>query len=247
MPVYYDEILCMEDVPQDIWFISSVGKIKTLGKMGNRKDMNEALERTRRSVTNKMALAYLVQIEADILGIEGEVESAKQLFERCIGTFRHFHHPLFLSIAYNNYAIVMFNDEKYKDAEKLWKQAKRSALEAGSKYQEAIVLTNLASIMRQQNRFTTARKYLERAQKTHSSMNNLEKLSDVEFNFSLLYMEEGDLESSKAMFNRSMFTTFPFLSEAQRKERLNVLTREAEKLKYTPIKNGQNYSFVYND
>jgi tetratricopeptide (TPR) repeat protein len=241
----YNEILKMPDIPPDVWFITCVGKIKTLANMGKRKEMNQVLEETRYLINNKMAIAYLNQIQADILGIEGDFKNAKCLFNKCIGTFRHYNHPLFLSIAYNNYGILMFNREKYSEAEKLWKQAKRYALEGESSYQDAIVQTNLSSIERLKGDLKKAKKHLVNARKIYKDLNNLENISDLEFNISLIHLSEENMDQAIELFNRSMFETFPFLSDIRREERLNVFTREAKKYKYTPSWNGSKYDLIY--
>jgi len=241
----YNSIIENKGLPQDIWFLACIGKIRTLGKMGNMNEMEKTLEKTRSKITNKMVNAYLLQLEADFLGIDGRVERSKQLFESCIGTFRHYNNPLFLSIAYNNFGILMFNEENYSEAERLWKQARKFARNAKSEYQEAIVLTNLASIMRRRGNINKSIQYLENAKKIYSMSKNLEKLADVEFNFALVYLQEKQFDIAMDFFNRSMLDTFPFLSENMRTERLSVLSREAEKIKYTPQKNGTNYKLVY--
>lgn len=242
----YNNVLTMSHLPQDIWFIAVVGKIKTLAKLERGEEMEKVLYETRRAIDNKMALAYLNQIEADILEIAGDLEGAGSLFEKCIGTFRYFNHPIFLSIAYINYGILMFNEERYDDAERLWKQAKRFAMEGGSDYLHAIALTNLASIMRRKGEVKKARKNLEEARKTHSKMKNLEKLSDIEFNVSLLHLSEGEFDSAIEILNRSLLSTYPFLTGDQKNERISVFTRESKKFKYTPKWNGSKFDLIYN-
>ena len=241
----YNDILKIKDLPQDIWFISSVGKIKTLSKMGRREETYSALEETRSNTNNRMALAYLNQIEADISGMEEDFENTKLLFEKCIGTFRHYNHPIFLSIAHNNYGILMFNQENYQEAEKMWKKARRYALQGGSDYLYAVSQTNLASIMRINGDMTRAKKYLENARKAYETLNLLEKISDVDFNISLIHLSEGEFQEAIDIFNESLFYKFPFLSQKQKEERLRVFERESKKYKYTPHFNGKIFNLIY--
>ncbi|MGA1872492.1 MAG: hypothetical protein ACMUHY_02375 [Thermoplasmatota archaeon] len=241
----YDSILRKPNLPQDLWFIANIGRIKTFGRMGKRDKWQKVLEDTRKATTNKIAHGFLNQIEADLLGILGEYDEANLLFEKAIGTFRFYNNPVFLSIAFNNYGILMFNREIYEEAERLWKKAKKYASQSGSMYIEANIITNLASIMRVKGDLKKAKKYLKNVEKTYESLNNLESLSVVEYNMALILLAEGEIEKAMALFNRSCFVTFPLLSEAHREERFIVFKREAEKLKYTPLRKGPKYDLIY--
>ncbi len=241
----YNSLVTMSDIPEDIWFMANIGIIKTNGRLGRRQEWEKVLNETREATKSSMAHGYLNQIEADLLGTAGELERAMALFERCIGTFRHYNYPIFLSIAYNNYGILMFNREMYDDAEKLWKKAKRNASQGGSSHMEAIALTNLASIMRSKGEISKAKRYLDRARKTYLSLNNFESLSALEYNVSLILLAEKEFEKSIEMFNRSMFKTYPLLSNDRREERLSFFRMEAEKFKYTPQEKGAKYDLVY--
>jgi tetratricopeptide (TPR) repeat protein len=242
----YQNILEMENLSQDIWFIATVGRIKTLPKMGRYDEMNIVLEDTRKSITNKMALAYLNQIEADILEMEGETERARVLFERSIGTFRHFNHPVFLSIAYNNYGILMFNSDRYDEAEKLWRKSRRCALEGNCEHMALTALGNLASIMRLKGDFQRAQDYLDEASSSYEKMNNLEMLAGIEYNRALLTLSMNEFDRSIELFNRSLFEIYPLVSDLTREERLEAYTKEAKKYKYTPSWNGSFFNLTYN-
>ncbi|MGA1866027.1 MAG: hypothetical protein ACMUFK_01005 [Thermoplasmatota archaeon] len=241
----YDSVILTPGLPQELWFVASIGRIRTLGKMGLRSEWEKSLEQTRRTTENRIVHAFLNQMEADILGIIGDYERAKALFEKAIGTFRYYKYLIFLSIAYSNYGILMFNREMYDEAESYWKKAKRYASRCNSRYTEANATTNLASIMRIKGDLAGARRCLENARRTYMSLNNLESISVVEYNVSLILLAEGDMDRAIDLFNRSCFTTFPLLSEFHREERFVVFKREAEKHKYTPLRRGPKYDLVY--
>ncbi|MBN1539334.1 MAG: tetratricopeptide repeat protein [Candidatus Thermoplasmatota archaeon] len=241
----YDSVIRKPGLPQELWFVANIGRVRTLGKMGLREEWEKALEETRRTTENRIVHAFLNQMEADLLGIVGDHERAKELFEKAIGTFRYYRYQIFLSIAYNNYGILMFNMEMYDEAERYWKKAKRFASRCKSRYNEANATTNLASIMRIKGDLEGARRFLENAKKTYLFLNNLESISVLEYNVSLIHLAEGDLDLAIDLFNRSCFITFPLLSEYHREERFLVFKREAEKHKYTPLRRGPKYDLVY--
>ncbi|MBN1389344.1 MAG: tetratricopeptide repeat protein [Candidatus Thermoplasmatota archaeon] len=241
----YNSIIQKPGLPQDLWFIASIGRIKTYGRMGLKEEWEKAFDETRKVTDNRIVHGFLNQMEADLLGITGEHERAKVLFEKAIGTFRYYKYPVFLTIAYNNYGILMFNKEMYSEAERMWLKAKRYAFQSNSRYMWANVATNLASIMRIKGDLVRARKYLENVKMIYNILNTPESLSVVEYNISLIYLSEGKMDKAISLFNRSCFTTFPLLSEFHREERFQVFKREAERHKYTPLRRGPKYDLVY--
>ncbi|MGA1792525.1 MAG: tetratricopeptide repeat protein [Thermoplasmatota archaeon] len=241
----YRTILQKPNLPQELWFIGILGLVKTYGRLGRRNEWEKALEETRRQTDNKIIHGYLNQIEADLLATIGDYDRAKILFEKAIGTFRHYNLPLFLSITYNNYGILMFNREMYDEAERIWKKGKRYGSESGNRFSTVPTDINLASIIRIKGDLEKARKYLEDAKDLCISQNNIEMLSSVEYNISLIMISEGNFEEAIELFNRSCFDTYPLLSEDYREERLAVFKREVEKYKYTPLRRGPKYDLVY--
>ncbi|MGA1820230.1 MAG: hypothetical protein ACMUHU_04390 [Thermoplasmatota archaeon] len=241
----YQSVLQKPDLPQELWFIASIGRIKTYVRMGLREEWEKALDETRRLTDNKIVHGYLNQVEADMLGVLGDHEKARTLFEKAIGTFLHYHYPIFLSITYNNYGVLMFNMEMYDDAEKLWKKGKRYASECGNKYTEVSITINLASITRLKGDLKKARQYLENIKGECLSLNSLEMLSSVEYNLSLIELSEKNFREAIELFNKSCFETYPLLSEVLIEERYVVFKREAEKHKYTPLRRGPKYDLAY--
>jgi len=90
-----------------------------------------------------------------------------------------------------------------------------------------------------------ARKNLEKVRKICERTNNLEKLSDVEYNISLLYLSKGDLKSAIETFNKSILHTYPFLSKDMIKERVSFFKRESEKHKYPLQWDGSKFKLTY--
>ncbi|MFO8052000.1 MAG: tetratricopeptide repeat protein [Thermoplasmatota archaeon] len=240
----FEAVLSLRNVPQDIWFIANVGKIKALEGLDDEEGIEELFKQLRNTLTNKIGLAYLNQLEGDILSTRGEYDRSKKLFEKSIMTFHHYYYTQFLAVSYNNYGVLYFNMEDYDEAERMWIIAKRYAIESENEYLIALINSNMASILRWKHNYAKSERLIKETEDIFKEQYNLEKLSGSEYIRSLLLLSKGDVEESFELFERS-FQTFPLLSEQKRKERIKVYSREAERLKYALIQNGRKIGMVY--
>ncbi|MFW3146387.1 MAG: hypothetical protein ACMUIE_06210, partial [Thermoplasmatota archaeon] len=242
----FNTILSMKNVPQEVNFIANIGKIKSLHGLNKIEDMRELINYLKKTIDNKLAIAYIKEIEADILSMRGNYKEAEVLFKSSIKTFHHYNYQILLCISYGNYGILLFNMARYDDAEKAWIQAKKFAIESNNSLLAANVNPNLASIMRIKKDFNKSEKLLKEAENIFKELNNLEKLSNVEFNRSLLLLSMGQLIESFHLFEKSLNDTYPLIPESMKGERINIYKRELENIKYTLNQNGQKIELVYN-
>ncbi|MEA3558739.1 MAG: hypothetical protein U9R75_05735, partial [Candidatus Thermoplasmatota archaeon] len=91
----FSTLMKINNLPEDIRFVLDIGVIKSLHGLDRLDEMRSLIRTLKNTMKNKIALAFLKQIEADILSMKGEKEKAAVLFDSCIRTFRHYHYSVF--------------------------------------------------------------------------------------------------------------------------------------------------------
>jgi tetratricopeptide (TPR) repeat protein len=235
---YYDYLLSQHfKLTQNQWFLARMGLVHTYRKMGETQTALKFLDETMEITDNKTYLAYGKQLKALMFSLLGKFEDSLKLYNSAIRSFHSYGLPLMLSITYNNRGTLYYRMEDYDNAIDDWKKARRYATEAKSEYCEAAILSNLADMSGRNDEFDLAMKYLKRGEKISKNTGDLEMLSMIYFNFSLVYIMMNDLEKAVNMYKISDEVGFPLPSPLEKQERRNYIIQYSKERGLSEIEN----------
>ncbi len=223
----YESLISRSDLSRNIWFLANIGIVHCIKRKGDPLEALKHLEMVEGKIEDRLKLAYLNEVKADIMILVGDHEEAERLFRSSVSTFEHYKHSLLLFVGYNNWGVLRYNSGSYELAEKMWKKARIHANDARSEPARAIVLCNLSSIDSYNNRFEDAERKLKRAEDIYTKRKDLEGISLVEYNRAILYLEKGMIDHAFDHYTRSFKIAYPLpfeLEKMERKKQFNVRT-----------------------
>jgi tetratricopeptide (TPR) repeat protein len=135
--------------------------------------------------------------------------------------------PLLCCIAFNNRGVYFFRKLIFDRAEEDWNKAMKYAKKAGSYYSEGVIGCNLADIEAQRKNFEKSARHLEKAREIFMERSDLEGLSLVEHNASIMFLEKGDLDTALHHFVLSEEVAYPLPTKIEKMERRNNFLRSA--------------------
>jgi len=201
------------------WCMGKIGIINCLRKKGDLDEALKMIDRLQSGMGNRLSRAFLNQMKGDILSLMGREEESERLFDSSIRTFRYFGAVFFMIYTYNNWGILKFNRNRFEEASRLWERARRKANESKTEYALATILCNLSSIRRLKGQFDLAERYLERADRIFRKLGDLEGVSLVMYNRSLVLKDRGHRAEAERLFRSSFEIAAPLPSPQERAER----------------------------
>jgi tetratricopeptide (TPR) repeat protein len=192
-------------------------------------DALKLLDDIKGDVENSVMLAYLKQVKGRILSDLGPSEEVINLLDSAVRSFELQGIPLLCCIAYNNRGVYYFRKLMFDRAEEDWNKAMRYARRAGSYYSEGVIRCNLADIEAQRKHFEKSSEHLKKAREIFSERGDLEGISLVEHNASIMFLEKGDLQSALDHFILSEKVADPLPTRIEKMERRNNFLRSARK------------------
>ncbi|MGA1821793.1 MAG: tetratricopeptide repeat protein [Thermoplasmatota archaeon] len=215
----YDYILSPKlEITQNQWFIARLGMVNILRRQGKFDEALEQLDEIHDMVDDSVYQAFIKENKALIYTITYQNQKSMDMFKRSIASFTTHGLPLMLSIAYNNRGTCYFRMEDYQNAEKDWIKARKFAKKAQSAYCEAAILCNLSDTTAMKGKIDLAVKYLNKAFKIFKEIPDYEGMASVYYNFSLLYLESGQLENALENFRNSITVAEPLPSDFEKKD-----------------------------
>ncbi len=202
------------------WILCLTGLIQCIAYMNREVEGIELLEKMRISITNPVEKGFLNKVKADILQDLERFEEASDLYKSCLGVFQESDHPLIRVTILNNLGVQYFRNGKVKIATDLWEEALKISSRIDLPYLVSIISINLADVYALDKRFYKAEELLRNAGKILESSGDLEGLSGVDFNRSLLYVEKEEKEKALKYYNKAM--SFPLTYKRKREERRKV-------------------------
>jgi tetratricopeptide (TPR) repeat protein len=186
------------------------------------------LDEIRDNVDNAVMVAYLKQVKGRILSDVNPSEEVISLLDSAVRSFELQGIPLLCCIAYNNRGVYHYRVEDLDRAEADWKKALRFAKEAGSYYSEGAIRCNLSDIEAQRKNFEKSADHLDKAMRIFEERGDLDGLSSVEYNMSLLFIEKGDIKEAFRHFKKSEEVAAPLPTEIEKKERRTYFIRASK-------------------
>ncbi len=222
---YYEFLLSPNiKLTQNQWFLTRMGMVQTLSKMGETQKSLKLLDDTMAATNNKTFLAYCKQMKAIVFSILGKFDDSLKLYMSAIRSFHSYGLPLMLAIAYNNRGTLYYRMGDYENAEEDWKKARRFAKEARSEYCEAMIIMNLADISGLKGQFDLAFNYLNKSMKILEKFRDLGGVAMTYYNISLVFLIMKDLDKALENYRISMTIAEPLPSLLTKNEmRLNFI------------------------
>jgi tetratricopeptide (TPR) repeat protein len=219
------------------WIVANIGLSQILRKEGRYDEAIVLLDSVAQQLDDRVLTSFVKERKALVYVVCHRMKEALDTYRSCIGTFRSRGLNHFLHASYNNRGTLFFRLERYDEAESDWIKGRRCAIKAKSKYGEAAALVNLSDILSMRDETDLAFKYLDRAAKVYSKLNDYEGMSGVEFNLALVHLALRNVERSAHHFERSMTIAKPFPSPMMRKDRTDFYLKRAEELGLKSVKN----------
>jgi tetratricopeptide (TPR) repeat protein len=209
------------------WYMAQIGLSMTLLKDNRPMEAMKLIDDIKSDADNPVMLAYLKQVKGRILSDLGPSDEVQSLLDSAVRSFELQGIPLLCCIAYNNRGVYYFRKLIFDRAEEDWNKALKQARKAGSYYSEGVIRCNLADIEAQRKNFEKSETHLEKAREIFMERGDLEGLSLVEHNASIMFLEKGDLESALHHFVLSEEVADPLPTRIEKLERRNNFLRSA--------------------
>ncbi len=161
------------------------------------------------------------RLKADILSDMGDFNESQRLYSSAIGTFYHPISPVLLSVALNNQGVLFFRWGKRNLAKDSWLRSKNISIKYDLNWTYSLSIMNLSDVYAREGKFRSAKRMLNKAERFFEKIGDDEGLSGVNFNRSLLYVEEGNRNKAMSFFRRA--EEFPLTYKNKREERRSVL------------------------
>ena len=211
------------NISQHHWFIASFN-LAMIEYLRNHTDHSFSLfDEIQKSTSEKTYLAYIDHAKAFIYSKMEEYDKANKLFNSSIRSFRKMDNQLLLSLALNNRGVLYFKMEDYKNAESEWIKALKIARKVKSNCIISMTYENLSDIEMKRGNHKKADRLLTKAESLHKRVGDLEKLSGLEFNRTLLAIELKDIDEIKYHFLRSETIAYPLPPHYEKIERRKVI------------------------
>ncbi len=202
------------------WLIAIAGIADCQVYLNREIEAIEYLEKNKTSMTDPVEIGFMDKLKADILQDLDRFEEASELYRSCLGIFQENEFPLIRLTILNNLGVQYCRKENMKIATDFWEEALKISKKVSLPYVEAIISLNLTDAYAQKKRFYKAEQLLRNAAKVLRSVGDLEGLSGVDFNRSLVMIEKGEKEKALKYFEKAM--KFPLHYKRKRKERRKV-------------------------
>jgi len=207
------------------WFLANSGMALNMFKEGREEasitEIRSLIDRTE----NKILKAYGKLVLARILSSHQKLEECLELYNSIVKAFDHHGIPLLSCIAHNNRGVAYYRLERLEDAMIEWEKAIKFAKKAKSDYSEATIFTNTSDMHGLSGNPELGMKQLQKARTIFERMNDLEGLSGVEFNLSLLLLDKKELNEAVEHFRTGQSIAFPLPPPIEREERVNYFIR----------------------
>jgi tetratricopeptide (TPR) repeat protein len=216
----YDHLLSGKlNLTENQWVIAKTGLGLTYHKEGNNIKAIEMVRSVIEDCENKIMKAYGNQVLARIYSSMERLDEALDLYNYVVRSFDHHGIPLLSCIAYNNRGVAFYRKNDFDRAMIDWQKSIKLAKRSKSSYSEAAILTNIADIESYRGNMETGIKLLERSRSIYEQFNDLEGISGVEFNLSLVLLDMKKLDEAIEHFKIGQEIAFPLPSPYERKER----------------------------
>ena len=216
------------NINKNQWFIANLGKAEVFRKNGKMNKAISQMDIIKENTKDKLFHAIIIQTKGKYESMTGNHTEAISLLSSSIRSFQNFQNPLFLSLSYIIRGIDYFIQNKYDLADKDWKNAKKNAKLASSKYAEAFVLINIADMEIKKGRYSSALKNIMNAQEIFKSKNDFDGQALVEFNFALYYIALGDKEKAIQHMKAAEIIAYPLPCPYERKVRRDAFAQRVE-------------------
>jgi tetratricopeptide (TPR) repeat protein len=202
------------------WMIAIAGMAQCQVYLNREIEAMKFLDNMKSSMNDPVERGFMDKLEADILQDLDRYDEASELYRSCLGVFQENEFPLIRLTILNNLGVQYCRKEKMKIATDFWEEALKISEKVSLPYVEAIISLNLADAYSQKKRFYKAEELLRNAAKVLKSVGDLEGLSGVDFNKSLVFIEKGEKKKALKYFEEAM--KFPLTYKRKREERRRV-------------------------
>jgi tetratricopeptide (TPR) repeat protein len=224
----YDHLLSGKvKLTKNQWYIAHIGLAMTIFKDNRPIEAVGLIDEIREDVDNPVMLAYLKQVKGRILSDLNPSEEVIKLLDSAVRSFELQGIPLLCCIAYNNRGVYYYRVEDLDRAEADWKKAMRFAKEAGSYYSEGAIRCNLSDIEAKRKNFDKSADHLDKARRIFEERGDLDGISSVEYNCSLMYIEKGDIVEAFKHYKISEEVAAPLPTEIEKRERRQYFLKAA--------------------
>jgi tetratricopeptide (TPR) repeat protein/predicted transcriptional regulator len=223
----YENLLCKpEGLNENSWLLCFIGFVQCLINE-NKIDasvqlIDEMLEKTNEPVHK----AALKKLKADLFQDIGKEDEASSLYHSCLGTFNKKDHPVLRTAVLNNLGVLYFKKGNHRAASKMWEEAMKIARKEDLTWMTSIASVNLADVHSMDGKTRLALDYLRKARNVMKETGDLEGLSAVDFNMSLVQIDKGNLSLAEKYFKRSR--SFPLTYEKKLAEREKAYNERLE-------------------
>jgi tetratricopeptide (TPR) repeat protein len=219
---------------QNQWTMASIYLAHLDSRSGKGESCINKLQNIYDSIDNKIFRSYIKQMMARTYYESGDHEKALELFTESINSFNKFGLPLMLAITHNNRGIIHYIFEDIQNAENDWNKARKYARDAGSRYVEAAIFTNLADVELLRGNLEKSWKYTEMSHERYSSVHDLEGMAEVDFQRALYYLHVKDLDEALNHYRRWESLAFPLPSPGQRDLKKKVFQERLQENGFDP-------------
>ncbi len=202
------------------WMIAIAGMAQCQVYLNREIEAMKFLDNMKSSMNDPVERGFMDKLEADILQDLDRFEESSGLYRSCLGVFQENEFPLIRLTILNNLGVQYCRKENMKIATDFWEEALKISKKVSLPYVEAIISLNLADAYAQKKRFYKAEELLRNAAKVLQSVGDLEGLSGVDFNKSLVFIEKGEKKKALKYFEKAM--KFPLTYKRKREERRRV-------------------------
>jgi len=207
--------------------ISLIGLIQSVRSLEGSKGAFDLMDEILVKMRDPVQMAILHKFYADILSDIKEFDRANKLYHSCLGTFRAKKMYLLESTIILNQGVLYFRQDKLDLAERCWIKARNLARTHDFPYVKTIAEINLADFYAICGKIKKAKGLLRSARAYMERIGDWEKVTGVDFNMALVYVEEGDQEKAMRFFSRS--EEFPLLNFDKWQERRDVFNERFRK------------------
>lgn len=231
-----DEAICMYDrvlrsipgLPPNIWIIAYTNKLKCIMGLGRYNEFFKLIEHSIQLVKNSVHRAMIRQIKADQLSLKGEYEESEKIYRSCLGVYSAKDLPILGITALNNMGVMFFRQGRSDIAVQMWRKAYKIARERELLWAQAILAMNIGDhIAFNKGQFKRGRDLVRDARKIMERLDDMEGVSDAEFNYALVCLAEDKVPLALKHFNKSL--KYPILDHVKRDERTRVFNDRLEK------------------
>lgn len=223
----YMDILSADRIDPGCWISCIVGVIQCTKALEGPEIAialcNKALEDTSLNASHR---AYILKTKADILSDICLHDQADEAYILSLRISRAEKLKVLKTLIMNNMGVNWFRCNKRDEAEKAWRDCRRSAQAHRLPWIKTLSEINLSDIYALKGMFRTAKDLLRSARSFMLKVGDMEGVSEVDFNLALMSIAEGKRERALDHFRKC--EEFPLVYRAKALERREVMRERFE-------------------